>query len=211
MRKILCMMVMFILLLTACNNDEGSVMRESVVPADELITKSIKISEFIELAPSEPWCLQGAGSFMLLNDLNNVKEMVGLECLRVNGESKYSVHKIDFENGTEGYCSISYKGDADRVVDSWFVVKMPSKFRFNMIGEFGANRTTLEEIKQLDPATLVFGEVSPTSYHRFSDGTMMEIRYKNENGTIVMRDYGIDDDPANIVNHLFPTDLDLIK
>jgi len=195
--------------LAGCKNERVNNLTEnyqSIVnnqtKADDLITKSVDIAECDRL--KLPYRLQG--SFSLALNMNSVKDTLGLECLRVNGKSVYSVHKFSNDNGEEGYCFISYESEV--VIDSWFVIKIPSRSDFKKIKK---KETTLEQIKQLDPATIVFDADEPISYHRFADGTMMEVRYQNNGVTTIVKDYGISKDPANIVKSLLPIDLMLVK
>lgn len=209
MKKAFLILVFSMLFFASCKNEGENVVTEkyqSVINnnaiADELISKSVDISEFGRL--NLPYRLQG--SYSLALDIESVDEVLGLDILRTNGESVYSIHKFTNKNDEEGYCFISY--ESEMVVDSWFVIKVPSKSDFQKIK---GDKTTLEQIKQLDPATIVFEGNEPSSYHRFSDGTMMEIRYKENDGYMIVKDYGVSKDPANIVKNLLPKDLSLVN
>ena len=209
MRKNIVFIMIFVFLLSmiGCANEMSNLNETNnnieIERADKLIVKSFLINEYGDRLIL-PYSLQGAYSSIV--EQRDVEEIIGLECLREKGNVIYSVHKFINENGMSGYCFISY--DSIRVIDSWFVIKIPSKFEFEGIK---VNKTTIEEIKLLDPATIIFDSDEPSSYHRFSDGTMMEIRYKDLNGVMVVKDYGISEDPSNIVKHLLPIDLSLVK
>lgn len=202
MKRFLCVFFVFMILLVGCKKGGENIVTEKYVQANNLVTKNVNVSEFGAL--NLPYRLQGSRSMAFNMDF--VKDMVGLECLRTNDKVSYSVHKVSFANDIEGYAFISYNSEA--VIDTWFVVKIPSKSEFENIK---VNKTTLEQIKQLDPATIVYDSDEPVSYHRFSDGTMMEIYYKNNGDKLVVKEYGISEDPANIVENLLPIDLELVN
>lgn len=172
------------------------------IPFTELITKENKISDFGRL--KLPYDLQGAYSLRL--SIDDVKATLGLECYRTNGEYVYSVHKVLFEDGTTNYCFISYSSDI--VIDTWFVSEIPSKDNFDKIKK---GKTTFQQIKKLDKAAIIYDTDEPTSYHRFSDGTMMIIQYSEEDGINVVEDYTLTSDPVDIVNRLLTIDFDLIN
>lgn len=165
-------------------------------------TKSFSINDFGRL--NLPYKLQGSYSLSLTID--NVKETIGLDCLRDNKGFVYSVHRFTNNDNQPGYCFISY--DSVRVIDSWFVVKIPDKSKFKVIK---SNKTTLSDIKLLDPATILFDGDEPQSYHRFSDGTAIEIRYTKNGDTYTVKDYGFVEDPITIVKYLLPVDMQLIS
>lgn len=207
--KICSLVFSLIFLLAGCGKGKEDVLSNSItsasddiVPFTELVTKENKLSDFGRL--ELPYDLQGTFSLCLEKDY--VKNTLGIECLRKNGEYEYSVHKVLFDDGTINYCFISYQSGF--VVDSWFVSKIPSKSSFRKIAK---DKTTLEQVKQIDKATMFFGDESPSSYHRFSDGTMMIIEYSGIDESSVVTDYYVEQDPVNIVNHLLPADLKLIK
>lgn len=211
MKKILAFISIAILVISfvGCEMEKKTTSSNSTIsptdnniPFTELITKENKLSDFGRL--NLPYDLQGSYSLRL--SIEDVKTTLGLECYRTNGEYAYSVHKVLFDDNTTNYCFISYTSDA--VVDTWFVSKIPSKESFNKIKK---DKTTFEQIKQMDNATIIFDADKPVSYHRFLDGTMMIIQYADLNGTKVVEDYTITQDPVDIVNHLLIEDLNLIK
>jgi len=212
MKKIIYIIILCALLLSGCNDNKGvnnmsdkyKSTIENSISANELISKSINIQQFSENRLDLPYNLQGGLSLALI--IENVKDTIGLECLRNNKNSVYSVHKYTNESGQSGYCFISY--DSEVVIDSWFVIIIPKKSDFLGIIK---NKTTLEEIKQLDPATIIFEGDEPISYHRFIDGTIMEIEYTINKGDMIVKDYGVNKDPSNIVKNLLSIDLDLVK
>lgn len=169
---------------------------------NEIKLEPIKVDEFGRL--SLPYNLQGTYSTML--KIADVEKMVGIGCMRDTEDTQYSVHKVGFENNVEGYCFISYRKGF--VVDSWFVTKIPSLYDFAKVKK---NKTTSEDIKKIDPATIVFDTDTPVSYHRFANGLMLEIRYANKEGKLVVQEYGLYQEPSGIVKKLLPSDLALVQ
>lgn len=205
MRKILLFCVLLTILFSGCSSNKwNSIIDKNQISSqiNENITKCINVQDFgcLDL----PYHIQGTYSYALT--MTYVEDTIGIECLRVNGQKTYSIHKVLFENGKEGYCFISY--DSTRVIDSWFVVKLPSKLEF--LTTIKRNFTSFEQVKQLDPATILFDTDEPTSYHRFYDGSTMEITYKNVNGILIVKDRYISKDPVDIVKTILPEDMSLI-
>lgn len=178
-------------------------MKNGLDSANDLITTSISIEEMGRL--SLPGRVQGGMSFALSKDY--VKELVGLECFRRNGNVEYSVHKVVLETDKEVYCFIFYQDGI--VADSWFVQNLPSKSRF--LKKMLEKDVTLEEIQLLDPATVIIDLDENISYHRFSDGTIMEICYDEVDGKLVVSDYHISTDTFNAVNNLLDIDREMIN
>ena len=175
---ICCVVSMIVMSACSINNQQGSINTgiseklQSIVRYEDANSIISSIINYSELGRLElPYHLQGSYSIALT--LEDVEESIGVECLRINSTAIYSIHKVKFENGNNGYCFISYKNGI--VIDSWCVTNFPSKSQFKAIQ---CNITSVEEIKSIDPDTLVFEAQTPVSYHRFSDGSMMEIYYK---------------------------------
>lgn len=202
MKKIVSIILIILCILTvsACNYEY--IKKDKYIMADEAITKIIEISDFEERLKL-PYNLQG--SFSLSLTKNDVEKTIGIECLRDNEKCEYSTHKVRFDNGDICYCFISYQ--SERVVDTWFVSTIPNKKQFMSIKQ---DETTFDEIRSLDPAAIIFYADEPVSYHRFKDGTMMEIVYNKVGDKFIVKEYGIEDDPVNIVKNLITSDLELI-
>jgi len=141
--------------------------------------------------------------------------------LRYNNHFFYSVIPAVFENDVYGYVFKFYVADnstdediylpdALEEVDSWPTVRNLKKSQFITVIDGIA---TLEDIKRIDPATNFCDYTNGTasSYHRFLDGSIMFINYKQKGNKWVVSFHKVYKDLANFTDILLPIDLKLIK
>lgn len=198
---VIILIALFISSLPGCNidykkeNDYDSMAENSIL-------KIVNIDDFGERLKL-PYTLQG--SFSLSLTKNDVKNSIGIEHLRKCQDYEYSIHKVKFDDGSINYCFISYEGEA--VIDTWFVSKIPNKELFLKIEK---RKTNFDQIKGIDKAAIIFDANEPISYHRFNDGTIMEIVYNKIGDDFFVKEFGLSEDPVSIVKHLSMSDLKLI-
>lgn len=150
-------------------------------------------------------------SMNIARNLKSIDELLETKCIfKKNGNRYYSVTKFKSKANELGYCFMLYYHQSDDLIliDSWFVVKIPDKSKFKQIK---SNKTTFSDIKQLDPAAIIYDGDKPFSYHRFLEGTAIEIRYTKDGDSYIVKDYVFEKDPVAIVRNLLPIDLELIK
>ena len=210
---LLALMFLIILVFSGCKNvkitetngylsQQRSTNSEQYNSADDIITKVVTVDDLGVLQLPHDLLM----SMSNLPDINFVRENIGIECLRDNGEVSYSIHKVKLTEGEVVYAFIIY--DDGFVIDTWFVKSMPNKDNFLNIVE---GVTTLDDIKKMDVATILYDENNPCTFHRFNDGTKMLINYVNKEGVLIVNDFSVDVDPVEIVDSLLTIDLKLLQ
>lgn len=150
-----------------------------------------------------PYVIQSGYSIAISPE--DVEKRIGMNYFRYNNGRYYSVHKCNYEN-IDGYLFITYSDGI--VIDGWFVSKMPDKDKFEKLIK---GKSTFSDIQKLDDSSILINNGTYKSYHRFNDGTMIEILYKTENKNKVVIDYKWCNDPIRVWDNLLQIDKELIN
>lgn len=202
------------LLLASCNSSKQKIRRSDDLP--EKYKLLINNQKQVENFQGEILFENGGGRFLLPYSyqvsfssvliMEHVQEDLGIDYLRNNNGALYSIHPFENEMGEKGYCIISYNDVA--VIDSWPVITIPNKMKFQKL-EIG--RTTFRNIKEYDPAACLDEDaVEPSSYHRFLDGSTIDIFYQKQGEDYIVKEYTFRSDPVDVIKNLLPMDLKLI-
>jgi len=140
--------------------------------------------------------------------------------LRYNNNFFYCVAPVIFDSGEKGYVFQFYRNyeasddgifpDSLEHIDSWPVVHRLNKIKFISVVN---GISTFDTIKKLDPSAYMCERPGPiiASYHRFLDGTVMEIEYKQKGEEWIVHFHRTYHDVMNFKNILLPIDLALIS
>ncbi|MDE6149769.1 MAG: hypothetical protein K2F81_06715 [Ruminococcus sp.] len=203
-KTILAILLFSILTFLGCRNDktDKNIVDSDLEMANKIVNKTFNQEEYIyTLLPQTMLQIKSH-----IPSIDDIKNLIGLECLRHNDKLTYSIHKFKNQDAQEGYCFISY--DEEQVVDCWFVVKVPDKKQFLNLK---VNINSFNDIKKLDSAATLYEFDTPCSIHRFKDGSMITIYYEKTDNEYIIKNFDWTDDPAHIVENILPIDLELIE
>lgn len=202
-KTILAILLFSILTFIGCRNDkiDETIVDSDLEMANKIVNKTFSQEEYIyTFLPQTMLQIKSH-----IPSIDDIKYLIGLECLRHNDNTTYSIHRFKNQDSQEGYCFISY--DEEQVVDCWFVVKIPDKKQFSNLK---VNVNSFNDIKKLDSAAALYEFDTPCSIHRFIDGSMVEIDYKKVDKKYIISNISWSEDPSQIVKKLLKVDLNLI-
>lgn len=154
------------------------------------------------------------GTSARIYSVDNIQDFVGKNAyIRYNKGSYYAMYKVGSKKKGYKYLIFSFEGGV--VENAWFVSKIPSKKKFTKKVKKGVS---LKTVKKIDPDTYnIFGNYSfgakqYFSEHRFKDGTMALVEYKqNKRGKWIVKKVQYEQDKMNVVKTLLKKDYKLIK
>lgn len=183
--------------ITACPKGQEKILYDNEIPIPSLKVEKKILDEISNLAL--PYKIQGIKGVVYSLDQLQADGLISVVRFHPEKCRYYSVTPV--EKGT--YLLLLYsdytESSSPYVIDGYLAAgSMPDKALFhNIIG------LTKEEVRELDVSSCFFGDYS---YHRFSDGSVLEIKYCDNQ----VSEYSYLNHP-NVLDYLLPQDQAVIN